>query len=238
MVIVDRFSKAARFIPLPKLPTAKETAELVINHVFRVFGIPQDIASDRGPQFASQFWQVFCQSLGATVSLSSGFHPESNGQGLNKVLRLHWGVWQLTTHPLGLSSSCGLNTRTIPFAPLLQACPLLSASSGATLHYSLSNKWRLQFPLLNSLLNAATRHGKRPDSSSLRSLSSTSTRLIADADLPPLCPPAKEFGSPLRTFPCGWSPLNFFFRGSSAPSGLPGKLTQLLIVYTCLSLWR
>uniref|UniRef100_A0A4W5MVC4 Integrase catalytic domain-containing protein n=2 Tax=Hucho hucho TaxID=62062 RepID=A0A4W5MVC4_9TELE len=80
MVIVDRFSKAGRFIPLPKLPTAKETAELVINHVFRVFGIPQDIVSDRGPQFSSRFWRAFCQLLGATVSLSSGFHPESNGQ--------------------------------------------------------------------------------------------------------------------------------------------------------------
>lgn len=46
MVIVDRFSKAGRFIPLPKLPIAKETAELIINHAFRVYGIPQDIVSD------------------------------------------------------------------------------------------------------------------------------------------------------------------------------------------------
>lgn len=44
IVIVDRFSKAARFIPLSKLPTAKE----VLNHVFRVFGILQDI---EGPNF-------------------------------------------------------------------------------------------------------------------------------------------------------------------------------------------
>ncbi|KAK3518249.1 hypothetical protein QTP70_034616 [Hemibagrus guttatus] len=80
MVIVDRFSKAARFVPLPKLPTAKETADLIITYVFRVFGIPQDIVSDRGPQFSSRFWRAFCQSLGASVSLSSGFHPESNGQ--------------------------------------------------------------------------------------------------------------------------------------------------------------
>ncbi|KAK3540883.1 hypothetical protein QTP86_002978 [Hemibagrus guttatus] len=80
MVIVDRFSKAAWFVPLPKLPTAKETADLIITHVFRVFGILQDIVSDRGPQFSSRFWRAFCQSLGASVSLSSGFHPESNGQ--------------------------------------------------------------------------------------------------------------------------------------------------------------
>ncbi len=79
-IIVDRFSKAARFITLPKLPPAKETAELITTHIFRVFGISLDIVSDRGPQFSSRFWQAFCQSLGTKVSLSSGFHPESNGQ--------------------------------------------------------------------------------------------------------------------------------------------------------------
>lgn len=52
MVTAGRFFKAAWFIPLLKLPTTKETAELVINHVFRVFGIPQDIVSDQGPQFS------------------------------------------------------------------------------------------------------------------------------------------------------------------------------------------
>lgn len=56
LVIVDRF------IPLPKLPTAKETAELVMNHVLQVFGIPQDIVSDRGPQFSSRF-SIFCNQL-------------------------------------------------------------------------------------------------------------------------------------------------------------------------------
>lgn len=80
LVIINRFSRAARFVTLPKLPSAKETAELVINHVFRVFGLPQDMVSDRGPQFSSRFWKAFCQLLGSTASLSSGYHPESNGQ--------------------------------------------------------------------------------------------------------------------------------------------------------------
>ncbi|KAI3377948.1 hypothetical protein L3Q82_009079 [Scortum barcoo] len=47
---------------------------------FRIHGLPKDIVSDRGPQFISGFWKEFCQLLGATVSLSSGYHPESNGQ--------------------------------------------------------------------------------------------------------------------------------------------------------------
>ncbi len=80
LTVVDRFSKAAHFIPLPKLPSAKETAATVVNHVFRIHGLPADVVSDRGPQFVSKFWREFCRLLGATVSLSSGFHPQTNGQ--------------------------------------------------------------------------------------------------------------------------------------------------------------
>lgn len=80
LTIVDRFSKAAHFVALAKLPSARETTELLITHVFRLHGIPVDIVSDRGPQFTSAVWKGFCTALGATVSLSSGFHPQSNGQ--------------------------------------------------------------------------------------------------------------------------------------------------------------
>ncbi|XDV37137.1 hypothetical protein PO909_006790 [Leuciscus waleckii] len=93
LTVVDRFSKAAHSIPLPKLPSAKETALTVVDHVFRLHGLPIDVVSDRGPQFVSKFWREFCKLLGATVSLSSGFHPQSNGQteranqDLERVLR-------------------------------------------------------------------------------------------------------------------------------------------------------
>ncbi|XP_051928342.1 uncharacterized protein LOC127604950 [Hippocampus zosterae] len=62
------------------LPSALETADLLIQHVFRLHGIPLDIVSDRGPQFVSRVWKRFCRSLGATASLTSGYHPQSNGQ--------------------------------------------------------------------------------------------------------------------------------------------------------------
>ncbi len=80
LTVVDRFSKATHFIPLPKIPSARETAVAVIDHVFRIHGLPMDVVSDRGPQFISKFWKEFCRLLGATVSLSSGYHPQSNGQ--------------------------------------------------------------------------------------------------------------------------------------------------------------
>ncbi|KAK3549103.1 hypothetical protein QTP70_031898 [Hemibagrus guttatus] len=80
MVIVDRFSKGCKLIPLKGLPTAMQAAEAMFNHVFRNFGLPEDIVSDRGPQFTSRVWGSLCARLGIGLSLSSGCHPQSNGQ--------------------------------------------------------------------------------------------------------------------------------------------------------------
>ena len=52
----------------------------MVQHVFQIHGLPVDMVSDRGPQFSSQFWKVFCTLIGSSASLSSGFHPQSNCQ--------------------------------------------------------------------------------------------------------------------------------------------------------------
>ncbi|KAK3506309.1 hypothetical protein QTP70_001709 [Hemibagrus guttatus] len=85
LVIVDRFSKACRLMPLPGPPTALETAEYLFNHVFRYYELPEDIVSDRGPQFTSRVWRAFFKRLGVTISLSSGYHPQTNGQTERKI---------------------------------------------------------------------------------------------------------------------------------------------------------
>ncbi|KAL0181854.1 hypothetical protein M9458_021229, partial [Cirrhinus mrigala] len=93
LTIVDHFSKGCRLIPLAKLPLAKlptamETAELLCNWVFRFYGLPENIVSDRGPQFSSRLWSSFFRLLGVNVSLTSGYHPQANGQAerLNQEL--------------------------------------------------------------------------------------------------------------------------------------------------------
>ncbi|XP_023817648.1 uncharacterized protein LOC110013547 isoform X3 [Oryzias latipes] len=74
--VIDRFSKFVHFIPLPQLPTATETADILVHHVFRHHGIPSDIVSDRGPQFCSQVWKAFCSALGVSpFEASLGFPP-------------------------------------------------------------------------------------------------------------------------------------------------------------------
>ncbi|KAK3549685.1 hypothetical protein QTP86_006855 [Hemibagrus guttatus] len=80
MVVVDRFSKGCKLVPLKGLPTAMQMVEAMFCHVFWNFGLPKDVVSDRGPQFTSQAWGSLCARLDIGVSLSSSHHPQSNGQ--------------------------------------------------------------------------------------------------------------------------------------------------------------
>ncbi len=93
LVAVDRFSKACKLLPLKGLPTAFEMAELLFHHVFRNFGILEDIVSDRGPQFTSRVWKSFFKLHGVTVSLSSGYHPQTNGQTERKIQEIGRFLW-------------------------------------------------------------------------------------------------------------------------------------------------
>lgn len=71
LTLVERFSKMAHFVPLPKRPLAKETTQLIIQNDFRLHGLPKHVLPDRGPHFSSIFWREFC--WGGTASLSSSF---------------------------------------------------------------------------------------------------------------------------------------------------------------------
>uniref|UniRef100_A0A8C5PED6 Gypsy retrotransposon integrase-like protein 1 n=1 Tax=Leptobrachium leishanense TaxID=445787 RepID=A0A8C5PED6_9ANUR len=80
MVVVDRFSKMAHFIPHKGIPTAAQTASLFVKEIFRLHGLPSTIISDRGTQFTSKFWKAFCKNLHIQQNLSTAYHPQTNGQ--------------------------------------------------------------------------------------------------------------------------------------------------------------
>ncbi|KAI2653487.1 Transposon Tf2-9 polyprotein [Labeo rohita] len=125
LTMVDRFSKAVHLVALTGLPSAKTTAELILEHVVRLHGFPKDIVSDRGPQFTAKFWQAFCRLVGTTSSLSSGHHPQTNGQTeranqqLERFLRCFAGehqrswarylVWAELSNNLHISSATKLS---------------------------------------------------------------------------------------------------------------------------------
>lgn len=94
LVVIDHFSQSIRLIPLPALPSELGLAKVLFNQVFRYFGLPEDIASDHGPQFVSQVWHKLMDNLGVSPSLTSGYHPQANGQV--EQLNLEEGRFQRT----------------------------------------------------------------------------------------------------------------------------------------------
>ncbi len=80
LVIIDRFSKACHLIPLKGLPTSMETAQALFHHVFRVYDLPEDIVLDRGNPIYLSGLESLLKQLDINVSLTSGYHPQSNGQ--------------------------------------------------------------------------------------------------------------------------------------------------------------
>jgi len=87
-VVVDRFTKYARFIPTSLSVTAPELAKLFFNYVYRFFGMPSSIVSDRDVRYTSNFWRALCKLCGVELNLSTAFHPETDGQTerVNRVL--------------------------------------------------------------------------------------------------------------------------------------------------------
>ena len=79
-VWIDRLTKMAHFVPCSTTTTADDLATLFINNIFKLHGLPKQVISDRGPQFISRFWNAFCSKLNIKVSLSSAFHPQTDGQ--------------------------------------------------------------------------------------------------------------------------------------------------------------
>ena len=89
LVFVDRLSKMVHLVPTTDSCTSQEFAKLFVHNVWRMHGIPMDIVCDRGTQFASEFWSEVCSLIGTRRSLSSAWHPESDGitERYNRVLQ-------------------------------------------------------------------------------------------------------------------------------------------------------
>ena len=68
-------TKMVHFIPCCKVITAKETAQLFLETVFRHYDLPHKIISDWDPWFMSKFLKELCQVLGIQQNLSSTYHP-------------------------------------------------------------------------------------------------------------------------------------------------------------------
>jgi hypothetical protein len=80
LVVVDRLSKQAIFIPTYDTITSMQLAQLFVLHVFSKHGVPSHVTSDRGTEFVSHFFRSLGKALNMRLHFTSGYHPEGDGQ--------------------------------------------------------------------------------------------------------------------------------------------------------------
>jgi hypothetical protein len=80
LIVVDRYSKIARYIVYRKTIDSPELTVVLWKEVFSLFGTPKGIVSDRGTVFTSRFWSALYFHLYINQRLSIAFHPQTNGQ--------------------------------------------------------------------------------------------------------------------------------------------------------------
>jgi len=80
LVIVDRLSKQAIFIPTHDTITSPELAKLFLLHVFSKHGVPAHVTSDCGTKFVLHFFQSLGKALDMHLHFTSGYHLEGDGQ--------------------------------------------------------------------------------------------------------------------------------------------------------------
>ena len=55
-------------------------AELYVDEIVRLHGVPLSIVSDRDPRFTSRFWKESQSTVGTRLNFSTTFYPQINGQ--------------------------------------------------------------------------------------------------------------------------------------------------------------
>ena len=80
LVVVDRLTKYAHFLPLAHLFTAQQVANIYLDNIFKLHGPPKIIVSDRDRIFTSKFWQELFSALKVHLHFSTAYHTESDGQ--------------------------------------------------------------------------------------------------------------------------------------------------------------
>ena len=79
-VIVDKLMKSAHFIPVMIDYSMDKLAELYVDEIVRLHGVPWSIVSDRDSLFTSRFWKELQSALGTRLNFSTAFHPQTDGQ--------------------------------------------------------------------------------------------------------------------------------------------------------------
>jgi transposase InsO family protein len=147
LVVVDRYSKRARFIPNHKDDTAMEVALLFWNRIMADVGIPKIIISDRDPKFTSEFWRNLHDMLGTKLAFSTAYHPQTDGLAERMIQTLEDMLRRFCSFGLEFKNSDGYTHDWVSLLPALEIAYNSSKhSSSKEIPYILERGWIPRMP--------------------------------------------------------------------------------------------
>jgi hypothetical protein len=177
LVVVDRLTKYAHFLPLHHPYTAVSVAKLFVDQIVRLHGVPLTIISDRDKIFTSHFWKELFKAMGTLLHYSTAYHPQTDGQServnqcLEQYLRCavqdnpkRWCRW-IPMAEFWYNSSYHTTLGCSPFKALYKiepnfgAMPNLSVASDSAAH-DIALEYQAQNELLRAQLVRAQQRMK------------------------------------------------------------------------------
>ena len=75
--------------------THEGAGDILLNHVYKRFGLPDSIISDRDPRFTAKSFQELLKLLGVKSKLTTAYHPQSDGttECFNQEIKAYIGIY-------------------------------------------------------------------------------------------------------------------------------------------------
>lgn len=91
LVVINKFTKYAHFIPITHPYTSLTVAQPYLNQVYKLHGMPKVIISDRDKVFTNNLWKELFRLSETTLNMSTTHHPQTDGQTerLNQCLETY-----------------------------------------------------------------------------------------------------------------------------------------------------
>lgn len=158
LVVVDRFTKYAHFIPMKHPFSAPQVARVFTDSIVKLHGMPRSIISDRGAIFTSHFWRQLFAKLAIKLKFTTAYHPQTDGQTerVNQSLEMYlrcsihdnprnWKQWIALAefwYNSAVHSSIGMSPFKALYGhePNLGAMPSVTTDTEATVSNLLSDR--------------------------------------------------------------------------------------------------
>ena len=76
LVVVDRFTKFAHFIPVKHPYTALQIAQLFMDNIVKLHGLPKAFVTNKDIVSVSQFWKQLFKLYKVQLQFSTAYHPK------------------------------------------------------------------------------------------------------------------------------------------------------------------